>query len=95
MSSYPSNREYDENRPANPHANPLDVAARRANRFTDPLDRHRFLEAFGQARVAEHREDRRLYLWYRAALEEDDSVRVAGLIEGAASVPGPGRKRVL
>jgi len=90
-------RTYDRNRPVNRNLPPTDVAEYRARRLADPLDRVRFMEAFGQARVAEARQDPRLDLWLRAALEDDDSVRVAGLIEGVASVvvPGDGKGMVL
>ena len=79
-------REYDHNRPVNLARPALDVARDRARRFPDPLDQARFMDAFAQARVATARGDDRLYLWLRAALDHDDSVRVAGLIEGSASL---------
>lgn len=71
------------------------MANRRAALLSDPLDRVVFMEAFAQGRVAAHRGDERAYHWFRKALDEDDSVRVAGLIEGAASVPATGRERVV
>jgi hypothetical protein len=79
-------RVYDHDRPA--QRPPLELAQVRAERLADPLDREKFLLAFQRARVAEARGDTRLYHWYRRALDEDDSVTVAGLIEGAASAPG-------
>lgn len=83
-------RTYDK--PRQPVRNPADIARDRATRFPDPLDQNHFLSAFAQGRVAEVRGDGRAYHWYREALEADDSVRVAGLIEGAASVPAHERK---
>lgn len=86
-------RVYDKDRePAGP--NPMILAQRRADRFEDPLDRARFMDAFAQGRIAEARGDERAYVWYRQALEEDDSVRVAGLIEGAASIPRQGNRKL-
>lgn len=79
-------RIYDENRPVNLLRSPVAIAEDRASRFEDPLDRNRFMEAFTQARIARARGDQRLYLWYREALDKDDSVRLAGLIHGAASI---------
>lgn len=64
---------------------PLVIAKQRSERLADPIDRVKFLDAFTKARVAESRGDHRLYHWYRAALDMDDSVAVAGYIEGAAS----------
>lgn len=64
---------------------PLAIARQRSQRLPDPIDRVRFMDAFTKARVAEVRGDERLYHWYRAALDADDSVVVAGYIEGAAS----------
>lgn len=77
---------YDRDRVVNPDCPPVKVAMGRATRFEDPVDRSRFMEAFNQARVATSR-GKDLYLALRCALEEDDSVRVTGLIEGCASVP--------
>lgn len=85
-------RTYDK--PRRPVAGPADIARDRASRFPDPLDQNHFLSAFAQGRVAEARGDERRYVWYREALEADDSVRVAGLIEGMASVPQSERKRL-
>lgn len=65
---------------------PLVIAKQRSERLADPIDRAKFMDAFAKARVAEVRGDERLYHWYRAALDTDDSVAVAGFIEGAASV---------
>ena len=85
-------RTYDK--PRQPVRNPADIARDRAARFPDPQDQNHFLSAFAQGRVAEARGDDRAYHWYREALEADDSVRVAGLIEGAASVTTDERKRL-
>lgn len=65
---------------------PLVIAKQRSERLADPIDRAKFMDAFTKARVAEARGDERLYHWYRGALDADDSVVVAGYIEGAASV---------
>lgn len=67
---------------------PLVIAKQRSERLDDPIDRAKFMDAFTKGRVAAARDDRRLYVWYRAALDADDSVAVAGYIEGAASVNG-------
>lgn len=85
---------YDRPRLDGVRSHPSEIAARRAQRFQDPIDHNRFLEAFAQGRIAEARDDERRYHWYREALEADDSVRVAGLIEGMASVPHIARKRM-
>lgn len=79
-------RVYDRDRPVNLGLPPLVIARQRSESLPDPLDRVKFMDAFGKARVAEARGDGRLYHWYRAALEADDSVTVSGYIEGAASV---------
>ena len=79
-------RTVDQDRPVNLGLPPLVIAKQRSESLPDPVDRIRFMDAFKQARVAEARGDQRLYSWYRAALEADDSVVVAGYIEGAASV---------
>ena len=76
----------DRDRPVNLGLPPLVIAKQRSERLPDPLDRARFMDAFGKARIAGARGDERLYNWYRSALDADDSVVVAGLIEGAASV---------
>ena len=87
-----ANREYtyDRDRP-DLAASPVVLAHRRAQRFEDPADRVYFLDWFGRARIAAVREDPRAYHWYRAALDRDDSVAVAALIEGAASVRRDGK----
>lgn len=77
-------RVYDQNQPVRLTA-PIAVAQMRADRFEDPIDRAAFMDAFGKARVAAAR-GKDLYLWFRAALDNDESATVAGLIEGAASV---------
>lgn len=76
----------DRDRPVNLGLPPLVIAKQRSASLPDPLDRAKFMDAFTVARVAESRGDQRLYGWFRAALEADDSVTVAGYIEGAASV---------
>ncbi|AKA61770.1 hypothetical protein SEA_MAIH_31 [Streptomyces phage Maih] len=81
-------RVFDRDRPAHVGLPPLVIAKQRSERLADPIDRAKFLDAFTKARVASARGDARLYTWYRAALEADDSVVVAGYIEGAASVNG-------
>ncbi len=78
-------RVFDGDRPAHIGLPPLVIAKQRSERLADPIDRAKFLDAFTKARVAEARGDHRLYHWYRAALDADDSVAVAGYIEGAAS----------
>lgn len=87
-------RTFDRDRLENFHADPSVIARRRAARFPELRDQNRFLDAFSQGRIAEARGDERRYVWYREALDADDSVRVAGLIEGMASVPQTGRKRL-
>ena len=79
---------YDKDRPVNLGLPPLMIAKQRSEQLTDGtvFDKARFMDAFAKARVAETRGDGRLYHWYRAALDADDSVAVAGFIEGAASV---------
>lgn len=79
-------REYDRDRPVNLGTPPIVIAKQRSQRLDDPRDRAKFMDAFARARIAETRNDHRLYHWYRAALDADDSVVVAGYIEGAASV---------
>lgn len=79
-------RVFDRDRPVNLGLPPLVIAKQRSERLADPIDRAKFLDAFTKARIAETRGDQRLYTWYRGALEADDSVVVAGYIEGAASV---------
>lgn len=66
--------------------NPMQLAARRAERFEDPIERQRFLDWFARARVATARGDDRIELWFAQAWNTDDSVTMAGLIEGASSV---------
>uniref|UniRef100_A0AAU7H038 Uncharacterized protein n=1 Tax=Streptomyces phage Geonosis TaxID=3158856 RepID=A0AAU7H038_9CAUD len=78
-------RVFDGDRPAHIGLPPLVIAKQRSERLADPIDRAKFMDAFAKARVAESRGDHRLYHWYRAALDADDSVVVAGYIEGAAS----------
>jgi len=87
-------RTFDTPRP-NSGLTAAQMADRRAAKLDDPIDRVAFMEAFAQGRIAAFRGDERAYHWYRKALEADDSVRVAGLIEGAASVPATGRKRAV
>lgn len=79
---------YDRDRPVNLRAVPLAIAFQRSARLADPIARARFMDAFTKGRVAEARGDGRMYQWFRSALEADDSITVAGLIEGAASVHG-------
>lgn len=79
-------RTVDLDRPVNLGLPPLVIAKQRSESLPDPIDRARFMDAFTKARVAESRGDERLYHWYRAALDADDSVTVSGYIEGAASV---------
>ncbi|AKA61700.1 hypothetical protein SEA_YDN12_33 [Streptomyces phage YDN12] len=81
-------RVFDRDRPAHVGLPPLVIAKQRSERLPDPIDRAKFMDAFVKGRVAAARDDRRLYIWYRAALEADDSVSVSGYIEGAASVNG-------
>ncbi|AMD42778.1 hypothetical protein SEA_XKCD426_37 [Streptomyces phage Xkcd426] len=83
-------RVFDHDRPP-AGLNPMQIAAMRAERLEDPIDRARFMDAFRSARIETVRkgDDGRVYHWYRAALDADHSATVAGLIEGAASVRGP------
>lgn len=78
-------RVFDRDRPVNLGLSPLAIARQRSQMLNDPIDRGRFMGAFARAQTAELRGDERLYHWYRAALDADDSVAVAGYIEGAAS----------
>ncbi len=82
------NRTYDRDRLPQ-GLPPVAIAKQRSERLDDPLDRARFMDAFAKGRVAEAGGDDRLYLMFRMALELDDSVAVAGFIEGAASVHAP------
>ena len=85
-------RVFDRDRPTAGPVAPGLIARRRSLRYEDLADQRAFLDAFMAGRTAERLGDRRAYIWYREALETDDSVRVAGLIEGAASVPSHERK---
>jgi hypothetical protein len=78
--------------PAGPTA--MHVAAKRSERLDDPIDRHRFMVWFERARVATARGDDRLELWFEQAWISNNSVMMAGLIEGATSVPSNERKRL-
>lgn len=66
--------------------NPVTIARRRADRFTDPLDRVAFLEGFKRGRIEAARDGDRTYLWIRTALDQDQSALAAGIIEGIASL---------
>lgn len=74
----------DIDRPARGR-DPMQIAAARAARLP-AIYRQRFLDLFERARVAAIRGDSRLELWIAQAWNTDDSVAMAGLIEGAASV---------
>jgi hypothetical protein len=78
-------RVFDGDRPAHIGLPPVVIARQRSELMDNPIDQGRFMSAFARARTAELRGDHRLYHWYRAALDADDSVVVAGYIEGAAS----------
>lgn len=65
--------------------NPMQIAERRAAQM-DPLHRQKFVVWFERARIATARGDDRFELWFAQAWNTDDSVMMAGLIEGASSV---------
>jgi hypothetical protein len=82
-------RTYDRDRPVNLQANAFVVAAHRAEHF-EGLDHNRFMDTFRVARVAgQTGREEDLYQAFRHALDADDSVTVAGIIEGLASTRGP------
>lgn len=82
-------RVSDGNLPVRPKPTPIEVAHRRAATFSDPLDRIRFLEAFEAGRVATA-QGKDLYPVFRRCMDTEDSVTLAGLVEGAASTRSPG-----
>ena len=81
-----SGRVYDRNQPVR-ELSPAVIADQRAEQLTDATedDRAHFMLWFQRARIAVARDDQRLYGWYRTALDGDDSVAVAGIVEGIAS----------
>lgn len=83
-------RVYDRDRPP-AGLPPVDIAQMRANRLDDPLDQLRFMEAFRVGRITEARGQCMDRAW-RHHLDEDDSVWVAGYIEGVSSVDRNQRK---
>lgn len=80
-------RVFENNNPVRFDISPMTIAQRRADRLPNPADRARFMDWFGKSRVATLR-GVDLYVLMRNALVADDSVMVAGLIEGAASAHG-------
>ena len=87
-----SGRVYDRNQPVR-ELSPAVIADQRADQLVGATEDERahFMLWFQRARVATARDDQRLYGWYRTALEGDDSVAVAGIIEGIASTRKEGR----
>ncbi len=86
-----SHRVYDHDRTPDNPGDHVRMAQQRASRFADPLDQARFMDAFRISRIAASK-GADIYVAYRHRLEADDSVWVAGHIEGLASVSGPEKK---
>lgn len=74
-------------------ASPVDIARNRAASLypTDMFAQDRFLERFGQIRIAELRGRDTWWLW-REALEQGDTVLVAAHVEGAAAAHREGAR---
>lgn len=80
-------RTYDQDR--TPGDKACTIASRRTARLDGPMERHRFMAAYQLGRrFAETGRDS--YIEFRRMLEADDSVGLAGLIEGESSIRKPG-----
>lgn len=82
-------RTYDTDRQPTDGDRAVTIASRRTARLDTPFERHKFMAAFQLGRQFALR-GKDSHAEYRRMLEADDSVGVAGLIEGESSVRKPG-----
>jgi hypothetical protein len=84
-------RVYDRNQPVR-ELSPSILADQRAEQLYEATedDKTHFMLWYQRGRSATLQNDERVYGWFREALDDDDSVAVAGLIEGITSTRSKG-----